>query len=532
MNSQNEQIKQFLQAAFTRRRLFLVVAATVALFIVAGTFFVPKVYEAKSTVFIERNVLNSLMQGITINPSMNDRIRVLRYSMLSRDVVTRTLKKMDMDAREQYADAASFEALVQKCQEKTLINVRGSDLFFVSIVDPDPYFAKEYINTLVNIYVEENMAGRREESYGANRFLAEQVAFYKGELDEIESNILDFRKKTGIYSNVNEVVVMDKIAKDEEELKRLRSQKNVIASTIKTIKMQLEAMQGAKDLGFSDSFDDIFGDTGGEDYRVEQLQAKVDELLLFYNDQYPTVVKLREQIEELKKRQEDNPPAPAPVVEVSDYNPVDDPIYVDLKMRMNSAQSDLNALASKEKDLLAGIEANQSLLRDFPQDKKTLNNMERERVSRLEVYDKLLQRVGISEVSKQMEVSDKSTTFRIVDPAILPTAPVGTKRISLMLLGVIAGLAAGFGAVFVLEMLDDSIKGPQSFRELGVTVLAEIPFIWSEVENQLVRKKDVAAVVFASLCAVMVGFMFMHDLLGFSFIDRILSNLGVNNFQL
>src|SRR5210317_2241537 len=100
MNSQNEQIKQFLQAAFTRRRLFLVVAATVALFIVAGTFFVPKVYEAKSTVFIERNVLNSLMQGITINPSMSDRIRVLRYSMLSRYVVTRTLKKMDMDVTE------------------------------------------------------------------------------------------------------------------------------------------------------------------------------------------------------------------------------------------------------------------------------------------------------------------------------------------------------------------------------------------------------------------------------------------------
>jgi hypothetical protein len=101
-----------------------------------------------------------------------------------------------------------------------------------------------------------------------------------------------------------------------------------------------------------------------------------------------------------------------------------------------------------------------------------------------------------------------------------------------MLLGLLAGVAAGFAAVFAAEQLDDSITGNQIFRELGVTVLGEIPFIWSEVENQLLRKKDVAAVVFASLCAVMVGFMFMHDLLGFSFIDRILSNLGVNNFQL
>ena len=131
-----------------------------------------------------------------------------------------------------------------------------------------------------------------------------------------------------------------------------------------------------------------------------------------------------------------------------------------------------------------------------------------------------------------MEVSDKSTTFRIVDPAILSTDPVGVKRILLMLLGVLAGVAAGFAAVFVVEKLDESIKGNQTFRELGVTVLAEIPFIWSEVESQLVRKKDVAAVVFAAACTVIVGFMFMHDLLGFSFIDRILSHLGINNFQL
>ena len=211
MNSQNEQIKQLLHAAYTRRRLFLVVAATVALFIVAGTFFVPKVYEAKSTVFIERNVLNSLMKGITINPSMNDRIRVLRYSMLSRDVVTRTLKKMDMDAREQYADAASFEGLVQKCQEKTQINIKGNDLFFVSMVDPDPYFAKNFINTLVNIYVEENIAGKREESYGANRFLAEQVAVLltldaTGDVTE-ENVVLGYRlefccgKRTALHSD-------------------------------------------------------------------------------------------------------------------------------------------------------------------------------------------------------------------------------------------------------------------------------------------------------------------------------------------
>ena len=97
MESQVGQIKQFLKAVYTRRHLFIIVAASVALLAVGASFFVPKRYEAKSTVFIERNVINSLMKGITVSPSMDDRIRVLRYYMVSRDMVIRTLKKMDMD---------------------------------------------------------------------------------------------------------------------------------------------------------------------------------------------------------------------------------------------------------------------------------------------------------------------------------------------------------------------------------------------------------------------------------------------------
>ena len=454
---QIEQVKQFLHAVYARRRMFIVIAATVSLLLVFLTFFKTKVYEVKSTVFIERNVINSLMKGITVSPSMNDRIRVLRYTMLSRDMVTRTLKKMDMDADARYIDAENFQALVRKCQEQTEISVRGNDLFFVSIIDSDPAFAKEYINTLVNIYVEENLSGKREESYGANRFLSEQVNFYKQKLDEIDAKIIDFRREAGIYSTINEATVMRQIEEDEEVLKLLKGQKTQTYATIKTIRQQLDMLRETSTEGFSTSFDGV--DIGvGKDYRIEQLQARVEELLLVYNDQYPTVVQLREQIEELQKRQQEQP------VEVEamiprNYNPVEDPIYVDLKMRLNTAQSDLNALIAKEKELVAGIQQNQELLRDFPEDKKALNDLERERSMQAAIYDQLLQRVGISEVSKQMEVGDKATTFRIVDPAILPTKPAGdpTTCSDACWCSGWGGLRSGRG--FCHQHMNDTIKG-------------------------------------------------------------------------
>jgi polysaccharide chain length determinant protein (PEP-CTERM system associated) len=440
-------------------------------------------------------------------------------------MVIRTLKKMDMDADKRYADPAQFEFLVKKCQAQTDISIKGQDLFIVSMVDLDPTFAKEYINTLVNIYVEENLADKREESSGANRFLAEQVTFYKQKLDEIDAKIIDFRKQTGIYSTVNEASLIAEIAKEEEALKEVLGQKTQSYATIKTIKQQLEMMRETTALGYNGI--DAGSDTN--DYRIEGLQAKIDELLLVYNDQYPTVVKLRDQIDELKKRQAEGAATPVMNVEVEAYNPVEDPIYVDLKMRMNSAQSDLNALTAKEQELVASIQTNQALLRNFPEDKKTLNDLDRERAMQAVIYDQLLQRVGISEVSQQMEVSDKSTTFRIVDPAIQPTRPVGIKRVMLMLLGVLGGLAGGLGAVFIAEHLDNSLRGSQSLRDLGVTVLAEIPFIWSDRDNQLMRRKDMAALAFAGVCALMIGVMMLHDLLGMTFIDHILANLRVGN---
>ncbi len=58
-----------------------------------------------------------------------------------------------------------------------------------------------------------------------------------------------------------------------------------------------------------------------------------------------------------------------------------------------------------------------------------------------------------------------------------------------------------------------------------MTVLAEIPLIISEAENLLNRRRDKLVYTFASACTVVVGILFLHDLLGFSFIDGILDKL-------
>lgn len=515
MDSPIVQIKKYLQALYNRRYLFLFISVTTALLIVIASFFAPKKYEAKSTVFIEENVVNSLMKGITVSPSMTDRIRVLRYHMLSRDIISRVLKKLEMDVKSETPDA--FEGLIRRCQETTVISLRGSDLFFVSFVSTDPQFAKDYINTLVNTYVEENLAAKREESFGANRFLAEQVAFYKAKLDEIEDELYNYRKKTGIFSSVSEASMMQEIKAYEEEIKTLRLKKNEQLAKVNTMREQLNAMRSMS-ASQGSSLLDLMGGSG-EDMRIDALRAQVEELLLVYNDQYPAVVKLREQIAELEKRQVEVP-APASSPAVDTFNPFEDPVFVDLKMRMNSAQSDLTALQARESELLSQVESNKRILNNFPQDKKLLADLERERNMTQNVYETLLQRVGVAEVSKQMEVADKATTFRIVDPAILPTFPVGAKRLYKMLFGLAVGIGAGLAAAFAREKLDDTVKDADALRSLGMTVLVEIPLMFDEQQARLVRKKDRLVYSYAGVCLSLIAVMIGHDLLGLTVLDQ------------
>ena len=518
MDSPIVQIKKYLQALYNRRYLFLLISVTTALVIVISSFFSPKKYEAKSTVFIEENVVNSLMKGITVSPSMADRIRVLRYHMLSRDIISRVLKKLEMDVKSETPEA--FEGLIRHCQETTTITLRGSDLFFVSFVSTDPQFAQNYINTLVNTYVEENLAAKREESFGAGRFLSEQVAFYKNKLSEIEDELSSYRKKTGIFSSASEASIMAEIKAYDEEIKTLQFKKNEQLAKVNTMREQLNMMKSMSS-SQGNALLDLMGGSG-EDMRIEALRAQVEELLLVYNDQYPAVVKLREQIAELEKRQASLPvQAAGPAVDT--FNPFEDPVFVDLKMRMNSAQSDLTALQARESELLAQIENNKRLLENFPQDKKVLADLERERSMTQNVYETLLQRVGVAEVSKQMEVADKATTFRIVDPAILPTFPVGTKRLYKMLFGLAVGIGAGLAAALAREKLDDTVKDADTLRSLGLTVLVEIPLMFDEQQAKQIRKMDRLVYSYAGACLALIAVMIGHDLLGLTVLDQFIA---------
>lgn len=189
------------------------------------------------------------------------------------------------------------------------------------------------------------------------------------------------------------------------------------------------------------------------------------------------------------------------------------------------AEAELQALKVSEDGLKRYIATNQALLRNIPSAKAGLEKLELEKKNRKDLYDQLMARHGQSEVSKQMEVQDKTTTFRIVDPAIMPSSPVSPNRVKIMLMGIVAGLGGALGLIVLLDRLNNSVHSVDALKETGIPVLAVIPRIRTSEAVARERRENIRVFTAAGACFMVILAFLVMELLNISPVDRIISRL-------
>ncbi|WP_051361200.1 XrtA system polysaccharide chain length determinant [Desulfuromonas sp. TF] len=482
----NELFK-YLQIVYTRRYLCLLIALTVMTGIIAYSYSLPRKYEADSTVFIEENVIKNLVKGIAVTPEMEDRVRVLKYALVSRDIISKVLAELEIDSTTH--NDSELQALITSLQERIQISVKERNgLFTVSIVDDNPRFAQGFINRLINRYLEENLSAKREESYGASRFLHEQLALQKEKLDKAEDTIIEFRKSQGIFLSRDEKSLLEDINQYQKEIVMLR----LSSDTLKARRQQLSGQLKSLDPTVA-----IFSEKQVED-RIATLERRLGQLLLAYTENYPEVIRVKAEIDALRQGGEKGEEG----LTESRLTAVN-PLHQEIQQQRLTVEAEISSLVARQRLLKELIIAREGELKHIPENRKQLAVLEQERDSHRKLYEDLLARLGQSEVSKQMEIGGKTTNFRVVDPAVFPTVPVSPDMVRMILLAIAGGLAAGVGAAIFRDFLDGSVKNVSQLQELGVEVLAVIPRVIIPQAEARRRRKDI--LVFSAASVYLVG---------------------------
>lgn len=487
--------KKYLDLVSKRRYLFVVVALVIMTGITAVSYLLPEKYAAQCSVFIEKSVISDLVKGIAVTPTYDDKIRVLGYAIKSRTLLLRVFDDLDMNVGK--LNDAQLEKTIKKFQDRTDIKLKDREgMFIISFYDENPRLARDYVNTLVRRYIEENVSSKKEESYDATRYLAEQLAAVKEKLDKAESRVNAFKKENGSYFTVKDYDLNREIDESRQRV-----------DEISLKRAQLVAMKNQ------------VSKNGAMQTRLSALHKKLEELSLVYTENYPEVIRVKNEIESVKETMNSSQSA-------SDSPDAISPEAEKLSMEIKT----LNQIEQNQRRMIA---SKQSLLRNIPAARNALDELEQERSTQMKLYNELMSRYDQSEVSKQMQLQDKATTFRIVDPAIIAVKPFSPNRVKIMLLGILAGLACSFAFLVLLDYFDDSIRTVDTVKSLGVPVLAVVQKIKNNEEIMLKRKRDqlffTIAGAYFSLLLVTLSVELMKDYPSFianpAMIKHNLSNL-------
>ena len=202
--SQELDIKRYVQLVLKRRYLFAAVAGAIITVVVAASYLIPAVYEAKTVVSIEKSFINSVIKNIGAAQAVDDKATALSTIMKSRTLVYKVVSDLGLIDLNKMSEA-QVEGLIKSTQDRTQIMIefnksgrKDVDFFTVSYRDRDPRRARDYVNNLVSRYIEENLSGKREDTFGANRFLLDQINHYKGAVAKLDADIAALRKDRNV----------------------------------------------------------------------------------------------------------------------------------------------------------------------------------------------------------------------------------------------------------------------------------------------------------------------------------------------
>lgn len=488
MSSQELDYKRYLELLLRFKRLFLVTALLIMTCAVAYSYMLPKKFEAKSTVFIEKNVISELVKGIAVTPSMDNTIKVLTYAITSRPLLVKVVNELDLLTKKN--SDAELEGLLRQIQTNVNVKVKDNNLFIISYVDRNPRVARDFVNTLVRLYIEENVSSKREESYGATKFLTEQSGDFKEKLEKADAELARFKAARGGVISIDEAKLFQEINASQQKLY--------------DIQLRRKQLEGLKPVARKTS-DPL-------QTNLISLQKRLEELRSQFTESYPEIVRIKGEIESVKEQLRTRK---------------DDGLAISDPQEVGRIEAELAALRTSEEGLKRYIATNQSLLKSIPTAKADLDRLEMEKRKQKELYDQLMTRKGQSEMSKQMEVQDKATTFRIVDPAVMPFKPASPNRLKIMLLGFVGGIAGGAGLLLLRDFLSNTVKSVDAAKAFGYPVLAVIPRMQDVAVTEQMRRQDIrlyaAAAGYFCLLLVFVAI----EALDLGYVDKVLERAGV-----
>ncbi|MBI5076264.1 MAG: polysaccharide biosynthesis tyrosine autokinase [Nitrospirae bacterium] len=458
-------LRDYLQIILRRKWIVITFLLTVFTTVTIGTFMMKPQYKSTVTMKIDKENPNILTfkDVYAVERPEEDYYQTQFKILKSRNLAKRVIRQMKLDVNPEFSGqkAEIKVASFLKKSDSPLLKEEGIDsslvdgflkrvevipqqksrLVNVSFTSYNPELAAKVTDSLAKSFIDLNIESKFEATQQAREWLEKQLEAMKAKVEQAEEKLNEYAGKNGIIFLETKFDDKDGKSGGSENLvsKKLGAlSTEMITATSERI--QKEAIYNEVKSGEAEASPIVLNNalvmSMRKDYAA--LESDYNQNLKTYKADYPKMVKLKELMDQVKKR-----------------------LDTETRRVVSSIKKDYEAAVRRETYLKSAFEKQKQEALDLNNRSVQYQILKREADTNKELYNGLLQRLKETGISASLA----SSNIQVLDRAEVPKGPFTPKKGRNILLALIIGLFGGIGLAFFAEYLDNTIKTPEDIEK-------------------------------------------------------------------
>ena len=471
----------FYFAVFLRRiHYFILVFALVTASALAAAYLLPPVYTARATLIVESPQIPGQLLPPSVQAAALEKLQIAQKNLMRRVNLLDIAQKLKVFKD---IDKMSPDQIVQAMVDNTRINnsaARGAaTIMNIEFDAQSGAKAAAVVNEYVTIVLSDDAQTRKANAEGS-------VAFFEAEKKRLDGELSAMSAKLLAFQNENKDALPNTLAYRLSQQQLLQDRLAVAERDIATLKDQKARM-----IALFEATGQLSGTTVNQTPEARQLDALRQQLnssLALLSPTNPKVKQLQAQIDQLSK-----------VVEAQQVPPdAAGTSMSPLDIQIATMDTQIATLEEQRKQLIEQLAVLKDSIDRTPANQIALDAMNRDFQNIQAQYNSAVQKQAQASNNEQVELLSKGERITVVEAASAPDTPTKPNRVKIAAGGVGAGILLGGGLIFLLELLNRSVRRPKDLvKNFGIVPLVTIPYMRTPSERMKRRSGFVALLLLA-----------------------------------
>jgi succinoglycan biosynthesis transport protein ExoP len=325
-----------------------------------------------------------------------------------------------------------------------------SEVLIIGYASVDPRKAAELANAFAEAYIDFIRESRVSAVQQATSWLGRRIEELRNKVVKSEGVLREYQAREDLVDTVKrEQIISAKLGTLTAELIKAQSRRGEAETHYKQIKSAVERNSGPDYESVAGVMDSV---TVLEAHRAKVNQERVvAELSERYGNKHPRLISARAELQEAIRR-----------------------LKAEVRKAIDGARKEFEAAATQEVQFRNMIKQQQNEMRDISGKTFELKQLEQEVEANRQLYETYLARFKESDVADEYDAANA----KIIDRALVPTAPFKPNRTRVVGIAVAIGICIGVLITFMREHMNNTFKTKEEIEErLGLPVIGVLPRI-------------------------------------------------------